>query len=209
VISAVTAYALHGFFAGWSPIFAIPRGLAFEDPLVLPGFAILGILAGVLGAFLPMLFYRVRDFFRWLPGPPHLKPALGGVLAGLLGMQGRVEPFPTLWPRSNFVRAGEWGKSRGDDLIDSGLASNERLAPLLHLFSEFEQRQPDPGRSGEVYLPTTIRSRREAPGLDRLSTSVSAPGLGNSASGPPIEPGEMPPRLPRAPHLRLFDFSLL
>ena len=104
----VIAYALHGFFAGWSPIFAIPRGLAFEDPLVLPGFAILGILAGVLGAFLPALFYRVRDFFRRLSGPPHLKPALGGVLAGLLGMaapqilgtEGRVEPLLALWPRS-------------------------------------------------------------------------------------------------------------
>lgn len=86
VISAVTAYALHGFFAGWSPIFAIPRGLTFENPLVLPGFAILGILAGGLGAFLPTLFYRARDLFRRMPGPPHLKPALGGVLAGLLGM---------------------------------------------------------------------------------------------------------------------------
>jgi hypothetical protein len=29
-----------------------------------------------------------------LPGPPHLKPALGGVLAGLLGMQGWVEVYP-------------------------------------------------------------------------------------------------------------------
>jgi len=47
VISVVIAYALHGFFAGWSPIFAIPRGLAFEDPLVLPGFAILGMANAV------------------------------------------------------------------------------------------------------------------------------------------------------------------
>jgi CIC family chloride channel protein len=86
VISAVTAYALHGFVAGWTPIFAIPHGLTFDNPLVLPGFAVLGILAGVLGAFLPTLFYGVRDLFRRLPGPPHLKPALGGVLAGLIGM---------------------------------------------------------------------------------------------------------------------------
>jgi chloride channel protein, CIC family len=86
VISAVTAYALHGFVAGWSPIFAIPRGLAFEKPAVLLGFAVLGILAGVVGALLPTLFYRVRDAFHRMPGPRHLKPALGGVLAGLIGM---------------------------------------------------------------------------------------------------------------------------
>ena len=86
VISAVTAYALHGFVVGWSPIFAIPRGLTFEHPLVLLGFAALGILAGVAGAVLPTLFYAVRDLFRRMPGPPHLKPAIGGILVGLLGM---------------------------------------------------------------------------------------------------------------------------
>ncbi|HKV08855.1 MAG TPA: chloride channel protein [Thermoanaerobaculia bacterium] len=86
VISAVTAYAIHGFFAGWSPIFAIPRGLAFDHPATLLGFAALGLLAGVFGAVLPTLFYRVRDFFLRLPGPRHVKPALGGVLAGLIGM---------------------------------------------------------------------------------------------------------------------------
>lgn len=86
VISAVTAYAIHGFFVGWSPIFAIPHGLTFQHPATLLGFAVLGILAGVFGALLPTLFYRVRDLFLRLPGPRHLKPALGGVLAGLIGM---------------------------------------------------------------------------------------------------------------------------
>jgi CIC family chloride channel protein len=86
VISAVTAYALHGFFVGWSPIFAIPLGLTFRDPLSLLGFAALGVLAGIFGAILPALFYGVRDLFHKIPGPPHWKPALGGLLVGLLGM---------------------------------------------------------------------------------------------------------------------------
>ncbi|HSK40791.1 MAG TPA: chloride channel protein, partial [Arenibaculum sp.] len=86
VISAVTAYALHGLVVGWSPIFAIPRGLTFDQPAVLLGFVVLGILAGTGGAVLPRLFYGVRDFFRRLPGPPHLKPALGGLIVGLMGM---------------------------------------------------------------------------------------------------------------------------
>jgi len=86
VISAVTAYALHGFFVGWKPIFAIPAGLTFQDPLTLLGFAVLGVLAGAFGAVLPALFYGVRDLFHKIPGPPHWKPALGGLLVGLLGM---------------------------------------------------------------------------------------------------------------------------
>lgn len=84
VVSAVSAYAVRGFASGWSPIFAIPPNLAFT-PFELGGFLILGVLAGGLGAVLPTLFYRVRDGFRRLPVPPHVKPAIGGLLVGLLG----------------------------------------------------------------------------------------------------------------------------
>ena len=86
VIAAVTSYAIHGFFVGWSPIFAIPGGLAFRHPLILLGFAGLGVVAGIFGAVLPSVFYYVRDGFHKIPGPPHYKPALGGFLVGLIGM---------------------------------------------------------------------------------------------------------------------------
>jgi CIC family chloride channel protein len=86
VISAVTAYAFHGFFVGWSPIFVIPAGLTFRNPAVLVGFGVLGVLAGVAGAILPSLFYGIRDLFRRVPVPRHLKPAIGGLLVGLIGM---------------------------------------------------------------------------------------------------------------------------
>ena len=86
VISAVTAYAIHGFFVGWSPIFVIPSGLTFHSPAALLGFGVLGVLAGVLGAVLPTLFYTVRDLFRRIPIPPHFKPAIGGLIVGLVGL---------------------------------------------------------------------------------------------------------------------------
>jgi len=86
VISAVTAYAIHGFFVGWAPIFVIPPGLTFHSPLALVGFAVLGVLAGVVGAVLPSLFYGIRDAFRRIPIPPHFKPAIGGALVGLIGL---------------------------------------------------------------------------------------------------------------------------
>ena len=86
VISAVTAYALHGFVVGWSPIFEIPSGLAFHKPETLLVFAILGIVAGLFGAVLPSIFYGIRDLFHRLPGPPHIKPAIGGLGVGLIAM---------------------------------------------------------------------------------------------------------------------------
>ena len=86
VISAVTAYAIHGFFVGWSPIFVIPGGMTFHSPVALLGFGVLGVLSGVLGAVLPSLFYGIRDAFRRIPIPPHFKPAIGGLVVGLIGL---------------------------------------------------------------------------------------------------------------------------
>ncbi|HEX6202109.1 MAG TPA: chloride channel protein [Thermoanaerobaculia bacterium] len=86
IVAAVSAYAVHGFFAGWEPVFAIPAGLGFRHPATLAAYAALGLVAGLVGAAMPTLFYRVRDLFARLPGPPHWKPALGGLLVGLLGM---------------------------------------------------------------------------------------------------------------------------
>ncbi len=86
VISAVTAYAIHGFFVGWSPIFVIPSGMTFHSPATLLGFGILGVLSGVLGAVLPSIFYGIRDLFRRIPIPRHFKPAIGGLMVGLIGL---------------------------------------------------------------------------------------------------------------------------
>jgi CIC family chloride channel protein len=86
VIAAVSAYAIHGFFVGWAPIYAIPPGLIFDHPESLLAFAALGILAGGYGAILPTLFYRVRNLFHRLPGPRHFHPAIGALVVGLMGM---------------------------------------------------------------------------------------------------------------------------
>jgi len=87
VIAAVTSYAFYGMFTGWERLFFIPEPLHFEDaPLSLLSFAVLGVLAGLLGALLPTLLYWVRDRFRRLPGPPHIRPALGGLLVGILAL---------------------------------------------------------------------------------------------------------------------------
>ncbi len=86
VIAAVTSYAFYGLFAGWSQLFTIPQDLQIEEPAIFLAFAVLGLLAGLLGAFLPALLYWVRDLFRRLPGPPHIRPAVGGLLVGLLAL---------------------------------------------------------------------------------------------------------------------------
>ena len=86
VIAAVTSYAFYGLFAGWSQLFTIPEDLHIEEPSIFLAFAVLGLLAGLLGAVLPTLLYRVRDLFRRMPGPPHIRPAVGGLAVGLMAL---------------------------------------------------------------------------------------------------------------------------
>jgi CIC family chloride channel protein len=86
VIAAVTAYACFGFFEGWDALFHIPKDIAFHEPASLISFAALGILAGIMGAILPTLLYRIKDLFARLPGPRALRPALGGLCVGLIAM---------------------------------------------------------------------------------------------------------------------------
>jgi CIC family chloride channel protein len=86
VIAAVTSYAFYGLFAGWSQLFTIPQDLHIEKPAIFLAFAVLGLLAGLIGAVLPTLLYRLRDLFRRLPGPPHIRPAVGGLAVGLIAL---------------------------------------------------------------------------------------------------------------------------
>jgi chloride channel protein, CIC family len=86
LIAAVVAHAVNGLFVGWSPLFLLPSNLTFTHPVELAGYALLGVLAGIVGAIEPPIFYGVRDLFKRLRAPNHVKPAIGGLLMGLIAM---------------------------------------------------------------------------------------------------------------------------
>jgi CIC family chloride channel protein len=86
LVSAVVAYAVNGFFVGWAPLFLLPSNLTFNRPPELLGYAILGVAAGVVGAIEPPIFYGIRDAFQRIRLPNHVKPAIGGLLMGLVAM---------------------------------------------------------------------------------------------------------------------------
>jgi CIC family chloride channel protein len=86
VIAAVIAYAVNGLFVGWSPIFLLPETVQFTQPIALVGYAVLGIVAGIIGAIEPPIFYGIRDIFHSLKIPNHIKPAIGALLMGLLAV---------------------------------------------------------------------------------------------------------------------------
>ena len=87
MLGSIIAYAVNGAFVGWEPLFKIPGPLTqLATPLDYGWYVILGLVAGVLGTVLPAAFYGIRDWFRRMPIRPFLKPALGGLLTGLIAL---------------------------------------------------------------------------------------------------------------------------
>ncbi len=86
LISAAVAYAVIGAFQGFTPLFLLSRHISMGPSYNLVWFAVLGLAAGLLGALLPTVFYRIRDWFSALRIPNHFKPAIGGLAVGLIGI---------------------------------------------------------------------------------------------------------------------------
>jgi CIC family chloride channel protein len=87
MLSAIIAYAINGAFVGWQPLFRVPTQL---PPIHLTSFAwfiALGAASGIVATLLPEVFYRMRDGFHALPVPPWIKPAIGGLVVGLMALK--------------------------------------------------------------------------------------------------------------------------
>lgn len=85
-IASVVGYTVYGAIVGWQPIFGPRTDFGFHDPRSLVGFLALGILAGVIGLLFEATMSGVTRAFDRLPLPVVIKPAIGGVLVGLIGI---------------------------------------------------------------------------------------------------------------------------
>lgn len=86
MLASIVAYAVNGFFAGWGPLFRMPASLALPRVWDNGWFVVLGAAAGIVGTAVPAFFYGTRDAFRRLRIPGFAKPALGGLLVGMMGL---------------------------------------------------------------------------------------------------------------------------
>ncbi len=88
VAAAVAASAVGRMVFGDVPAFRVPDyGLAtFAE---LPLFAILGLLAALVGIALTISIYWAEDRFEAIPIPPYLIPIIGGLVVGTVGLYHR------------------------------------------------------------------------------------------------------------------------
>ncbi|WP_415822797.1 chloride channel protein, partial [Mycobacterium senriense] len=86
-ITSGTAYAVFGAFLGFDPLFGyIDAEYRFEKSWPLLWFVAIGLAAAAIGYLYARTFHASVRLTRRLPGGPVLKPALGGLLVGLLGL---------------------------------------------------------------------------------------------------------------------------
>jgi chloride channel protein, CIC family len=86
LLTSVVAYTVYAHFNGWAPMFAT-SGFTYSHPKVLVLYLLLGVLVAALGWCYVKVFYGMRDHvFARLPIPRHVRPAVGGLLTGLLGL---------------------------------------------------------------------------------------------------------------------------
>lgn len=84
IISAIVGYSIYASIDGWDPIFSF-NTLKFTNPYELFWFILLALVVMVAGMIYTKVFYGTKDLFDKINIPPHVKPAIGGLLVGCIG----------------------------------------------------------------------------------------------------------------------------
>ncbi len=82
IVASAVGYSIFGSIVGFTPIFGYLT--TTFDPLRLPFYAILGIIAGALAIFYIWFFYKISDGFKALKIKKYYKPIIGAAIAGLI-----------------------------------------------------------------------------------------------------------------------------
>lgn len=83
-ISSVVAYCVFCLFFGWGSLFN-SQDFIFQNPLELGPYTVLSFVLVAGGILYIKAFYGIHAFFKKMPVPNHIKPAIGGLLTGVIG----------------------------------------------------------------------------------------------------------------------------
>ena len=107
VVASVVASVLSRSFFGIAPWYQVPVDVQFTQIVQLPWFALLGFLAGALGAGFLWLLRQSETLFGRLRVPLYARLALGGLIVGAIALR-----FPEVWGNgygpTNQILHGHW-----------------------------------------------------------------------------------------------------
>ena len=148
-------------YLGNFPAFTTPIVYDLVSPGELPFYFIMGILIGAAAIMYVKLLYRSEDLFGGWKFPDYLKPAVGGLIVGLV-----LRFFPEVYGSGlTTVESALWVRFSWNMLL--GLFFAELLANVATLGS---------GGSGGVFAPSLFMGRCWAEPSARWSTDCSLPG---------------------------------
>ncbi|MGD0835181.1 MAG: chloride channel protein [Polyangia bacterium] len=85
ILSSIVAYSTFGSIFGWQALFQTPN-FRFRSPVELGPYLVLALVVALGGRTYPQVFYGIRDRFKKLGVPPWAKPAIGGLVVGVIGL---------------------------------------------------------------------------------------------------------------------------
>ena len=85
-IASVVSYVVFGAVEGFSPLFGYVSSYHFTDPAQLIWFALIGVLAGLVGLLYAKGFYGMAHLFHHSRLPRWVNPAIGGILVGTIAI---------------------------------------------------------------------------------------------------------------------------
>jgi len=86
LVASIVAYAIFGAYTDYDPIFGGAADFQFTSAEQLPYYGLVGLLCGLAGLLYCGSLDRSRNAFRRIPGPVWVRPAIGGLAAGSIGM---------------------------------------------------------------------------------------------------------------------------
>lgn len=86
LISSIVAFTIFGAFTDFNPIFGGASDFAFSQPQELGYYAAIGVVCGLIGILYARTFSGTIRWSARLPGPRWIRPAIGGVAVGCVGM---------------------------------------------------------------------------------------------------------------------------
>lgn len=86
VIASVISYGVYALYFGFHPVFIVPEFSYQFSLLHLVPFTVIGMVAAVGAILFVKVFYGLRDLFKRIAVPMYIKPAIGGVLTGLVAL---------------------------------------------------------------------------------------------------------------------------
>lgn len=168
--TSATAYAVFGSILGFDPLFgSIAADYTFHQPLQLIWFVVLGVVAAAVGYLYAQTFYGTVELTSRLPGSKVLKPAVGGLLVGLLAL---------VLPQILSSGYGWAQKASAHDTLMSIPLWVVLVLPLAKIVAT--SLSIGTGGSGGIFGPGIVIGAFTGAAVWRLGELAGAPGLPHS-----------------------------